>query len=287
MERNVGIGGGGVLATESFGREGDPALLLVMGATASGLGWPDAFCVALARHGVRVIRFDHRDTGRSVTAPPGAATYDVEDMASDLVAILDGYGLARAHLAGMSLGGYLSQMVAVDHPARIASLCLIASEPLGWDGAALPGISEAFLAHFAALGSLDWSDSAAVTAFLVESDRLCAGPGAAFDAAAARVRVGQVLARTGSPASMFNHATLQGTRDWTGRFREIACPVLVFHGEIDPILPPANGRALAEGIPGATLEILPGIGHEIPAALVPALAARIAAHVLGAEGASV
>lgn len=119
------------IVTEALGRPGDPPILLVMGATASMLGWPDAFCAALAAERLRVIRFDHRDTGRSTTVPPGAATYAVEDMAGDLVAILDAYGLPQAHLVGMSLGGYLSQMLAVTHPDRVASLTLIASEPLG------------------------------------------------------------------------------------------------------------------------------------------------------------
>lgn len=268
-----------VLATERFGRAGDPALVMVMGATASMLGWPDAFCTALAGHGLHVIRFDHRDTGQSTTVAPGAADYAVEDLAGDIVAILDGYGLQRAHLAGMSLGGYLAQMAALDHPERVASLSLIASEPLGWDGAPLPHISDAFMDHFGALGTLDWSDAGAVTEFLVESDRLCAGPGTAFDAQAARARVTQVLARTGSPASMFNHATLDSTRDWTGRFREITCPVLVIHGTHDPILPPENGRALAAGIAGAALEVRPGVGHEIPPEQIPFLATRIAHHV--------
>jgi pimeloyl-ACP methyl ester carboxylesterase len=123
------------LAAQSLGRAGDPAMVLVLGATASMLGWPDEFCAGLAERGLRVIRFDHRDTGRSTTAPLGEVDYTVEDLASDVTAILDAYGLDRAHLAGMSLGGYIAQMAAVEHPERVASLTLIASEPLGWDGA--------------------------------------------------------------------------------------------------------------------------------------------------------
>lgn len=99
----------------------------------SMLGWPDGFCEAL-----RVIRFDHRDTGGSTTIPPGEAGYTVEDMASDIVAVIEAYGLEAANLVGMSLGGLLSQIVAVDHPERVSSPTLIASEPLGWDGEPLP-----------------------------------------------------------------------------------------------------------------------------------------------------
>lgn len=267
------------LATQSFGRAGDPAILLVMGATASMLGWPDEFCAALADRGLFVIRFDHRDTGRSTTVPPGAADYAVEDLAGDVTAILDAYGLAGAHLAGMSLGGYVAQMLAVTHPERVASLTLIGSEPLGWDGAPLPHISQAFMDHFAAFGGLDWSDREAVADFLVEGERLCAGTAVPFDRDRERARVARVLSRTDSPASMFNHGALTTREDWTGRFREIACPVLVVHGAADPILPVENGRAIADGIPGASLVVLPGIGHELPLPSIPEIAERIAAHV--------
>lgn len=270
---------GVTLATEAFGRPGDPALVLVMGATASMLGWPDDFCAALAGQGLHVIRFDHRDSGQSTTVPPGAATYAVEDMAGDVLAVMDAHGLERAHLVGMSLGGYIAQMLALTAPGRVASLTLIGSEPLGWDGGPLPHISDAFLAHFAALRALDWTDRAAVAAFLVETDRLCAGSGRPFEADAARARAKRVLDRTDSPASMFNHATAAVRQDWTGRFRDIACPVLVIHGAEDPILPVANGQAIAEGISGAALLVLPGVGHELPPRLFAMLADRIAAHV--------
>jgi pimeloyl-ACP methyl ester carboxylesterase len=270
------------IATEAFGDPGDPPLILVMGATASMLGWPDAFCAALAAEGVHVIRFDHRDTGRSTTLPPGAPSYAVEDLAGDVVAILDAHGISRGHLLGMSLGGYLSQMVALTHPGRVASLTLIASEPLGWDGPALPHIAPEIMEHFGGLATLDWTDRAAVAAFLVETERLCTADDGRFDAAAARARAEAVLERTGSPASMFNHATLDVREDWGGRFRDIACPVLVIHGAEDPVLPVENGRALAAGIAGAHLVVLEETGHEIPPGRFGAIAGRVARHVKGA-----
>ena len=101
-----------------------------------------------------------------------------------------------------------------------------------------------------------------------------------FDAAAARDRVAEVLARTSSPASAFNHAGLALRDDWTGRFRDIAAPTLVVHGAEDPVLPLPNGAALAEGIPGAELVVLPGVGHELPAAETGRMADLIARHTL-------
>lgn len=271
------------LMTETFGDPHDPALLLVMGATASMLGWPDELCAALAERGLYVIRFDHRDTGQSTTVPPGEATYAVEDMADDAITILDVYGIDNAHLTGMSLGGYIAQMLAVSHPQRVASLTLIASEPLGWDGEALPHISQKFLDHFGALGSLDWSDRNAVTDFLVESQRLCTGSWGAFDQDHERARIDQVLSRTNSVASMFNHGALTTREEWTGRFREISCPTLVLHGAEDPILPVENGEALAAGIAGASLTVFPKVGHEIPLPSISGIANRIAGHAKEAE----
>jgi pimeloyl-ACP methyl ester carboxylesterase len=272
-----------LLATESFGTAGNPALVMVMGATASMMGWPEALCRALATKGLFVVRFDHRDTGQSTTVPPGEASYSVEDMAGDVLTVMDGYGIRRAHLAGMSLGGYIAQIVALQEPERVASLTLIASEPLGWDGDPLPHISEEFLGHFAALGSLDWSHRDAAADFLMESERLCAGSGAPFDGAAAKAVALRVLARTDSPASMFNHGSVTTREDWTGRFREISCPVLVIHGDEDPILPVENGQAIADGIPGAQIEVLTGVGHELPLRWLDWLADRIARHVSEAE----
>ncbi|MFD1913077.1 alpha/beta fold hydrolase [Halodurantibacterium flavum] len=266
------------LATESFGHPGDPAMLLIMGATESMLGWPDDFCTMLAGHGFHVIRYDHRDTGGSTTLPPGTARYTVEDLAADARAVLDGHGLARAHLVGMSLGGYLAQMLAVTDPARVLSLTLIASEPLGWDSPALPHMSDDILAHFGGLATLDWDDLAAVRSFLLRTRELCAGRAYPFDRAAEEDRIDRILARTSSLPSMFNHASLGGEKDWTGRFRDFRCPVLVIHGSDDPVLPSENGQALAGNIPGAMIEVLTGAGHELPAPLLPRIAGRIAHH---------
>jgi pimeloyl-ACP methyl ester carboxylesterase len=271
------------LVTETFGDRGNPALLLVMGATASMLGWPDEFCAALAEHGLYVIRFDHRDTGQSTTVAPGEATYSVEDLADDAIAILDDYGIAKAHLIGMSLGGYIAQMLTVARAERVASLTLIASEPLGWDGEALPHISQDFLDHFGLLGSLDWSDRKAVNDFLVETQRLCAGSWGEFDQGRESARIEQVLSRTNSIASMFNHGAVTSREDWTGRFREISCPTLVLHGEEDPILPVENGRAIAGGITGTSLTVLPKVGHEIPRPSISDIVDQIAGHVWAAQ----
>lgn len=271
------------LATEAFGSSDDPALILVMGATASMLTWPDDLCNALAQRGFYVIRFDHRDTGQSTSVPLGTATYAVEDMAEDVLAVADAYGIDRFHLMGMSLGGYIGQMLALDASDRIASLTLVSAEPLGWDGPALPHIADSFLEHFGTMADLDWNDRGAVADFLFEIERLSAGPSGLSDPAATRARIAQILDRAASPQSMFNHGSLTTRKDWTGRFRAIATPTLVIHGEFDPILPLENGRAIAASIPNAQLLVLDGIGHELPPAELPRIADSVARHILTAQ----
>jgi pimeloyl-ACP methyl ester carboxylesterase len=252
------------IATETFGSCSDPCLLLIMGATASMLSWPDTLCRRLADAGLYVVRFDHRDTGASTTVPPGEADYSVEDMAGDVISILNRLGVDRAHLMGMSLGGYIAQMLALTHAERLLSLTLVASEPLGWDGDRLPHIRPEILDHFSGLTVIDWSSQTAIASFLLELERLNSGTGAAFDEEAAHARILQGLSRTQSPASMFNHASLDVRKDWSGGYRRIRLPVLVIHGEEDPVLPVENGQALAEGIPSSLLVTFEGTGHELP-----------------------
>lgn len=267
------------LAVQTFGSPEDQPLVMIMGATASMLGWPDELCVALASRDLFVLRFDHRDTGASTSVPLGEAKYAVEDMASDVLAVMEDHDLSTAHLMGMSLGGYIAQTLALSAPERVRSLILIAAEPLGWDGTPLPHISDAFMAHFGKLEVLDWTDKAAVIDFLLEIERLSAGSAYPFDENRVRHRIGEVLARADQPASMFNHSTVETRENWTGLFRKIQQPVLVIHGEEDPVLPIENGRAIVNGVANGELLVLPGVGHELPIPLSAQIAEAVAAHV--------
>jgi pimeloyl-ACP methyl ester carboxylesterase len=143
------------LFTESFGAPSDPAVLLVMGAMASAVWWPEEFCGRLAGRGRYVIRYDHRDTGRSVSYEPGQIAYSVEDLADDAVGVLDAYGVERAHLVGLSLGGFLSQLVALKSPERVRTLTLIASERLGPHDPAMPPMDPKVPAYHARAGTIE------------------------------------------------------------------------------------------------------------------------------------
>lgn len=270
------------LAAQSFGSPCHPAVLLVMGATASMLGWPDELCHRLAAREYFVVRYDHRDTGLSTTFAPGSPRYSVEDLAADLIAVMDAFGRPHAHLVGMSLGGLIAQIAALSWPERVASLTLIGSEPLGWDGPPLPHIAPTFLEHFGALGSLDWSDTADVRKFLVRIEELCVGSAYPFDVVRAQARVDAVIERSPSLPSAFNHGAVGLQKDWTGCFRVISQPTLVIHGDEDPILPVQNGEALASGVPGALLRTLGGVGHELPPQVIPELTDWLAEHFASA-----
>ena len=130
MDELLVTAGDATIFSESAGDRNAPAILLIMGAMASGVWWPKSFCAQLAARGRFVIRYDHRDTGHSTSYSPGRTNYSVEALATDALAVLDAYGLPDAHLAGMSLGGYLSQLLALKAPSRVRTLTLIASERL-------------------------------------------------------------------------------------------------------------------------------------------------------------
>jgi pimeloyl-ACP methyl ester carboxylesterase len=251
------------LFTESAGDPGDPPILLIMGAMASGVWWPEELCERLAARGRFVVRYDHRDTGASTSGPPGTCAYSVEDLAADAVAVLDGYGLGRAHLCGMSLGGFLAQLVALEAPERVLTLTLIASERLAATDPDLPGMSPEVLAYHARAAALDWSDREAVLDYQVGAWRLLTGSAHAFDAAHVRALAEADLARTADPRTAFNHAQLAGGEAYYGRLAEIRAPALIIHGTEDPVLPYAHGLALARDLPRATLVTLEGTGHEL------------------------
>lgn len=269
------------LCTESCGSPRNPAVLLIMGATASMVWWPDRFCTALAERGRHVIRYDNRDTGRSTAYPPGEPGYSLDDMADDAVRVLDAYGLSRAHLAGMSLGGMIAQMVALSRPERAASLTLIASTVFGPDNPELPPCDPRIPEYHRLAGTLDWSDTAAAADYMTGGWRLLSGSGRAFDESAIRAMAEREAARARSPLSMFNHALLQGGEQWYGRIGRIAARTLVIHGTDDPVLPYPHGEALAREIPGARLLALEGAGHELHKDDWPKIVEAIMEHTNG------
>jgi pimeloyl-ACP methyl ester carboxylesterase len=251
------------ISSESFGREADPAVLLIMGQMASMLWWPDEFCERLAAEGRFVIRYDNRDTGRSTSFEPGRPGYTSDDLVADALAVLDGHGVERAHVVGMSMGGMLAQRLALAHRERFTAVTAISTTPIGPTDSSLPGPNAAYLEHAASAEDVDWSDTTALAAFIVADARALAGTEHPFDEEAARSFVQRDLERTVNPASLVNHALLEEDDDERFSASEIDVPLVVVHGTADPLFPHEHGVALAEAVPGAWLVSVEGGGHEL------------------------
>jgi pimeloyl-ACP methyl ester carboxylesterase len=250
------------LATQAFGDPNHPPILLIMGIMASMLWWPDAFCGRLAQRGRYVLRYDNRDTGLSTTYPPGHPTYTSDDMIDDAIRILDGYAIPSAHLVGMSMGGALAQLVALKHPARVASLTVISSSPVGADISSLPGPSAAYSTHAKQYETVDWTDRAQAVHMLVAESRVLAGTAHPFDEAGARRLIERDVDRARNFASVTNHFIIdEPGRQY--RLSDLQASLLVIHGTADPLFPIEHGLALARIVAGATMVRLEGGGHEL------------------------
>lgn len=257
------------LCVQTFGEPGHPALLLIAGAASSMDWWDEEFCRRLA-DGLRfVIRYDARDTGRSVSYPPGQPGYTGQDLAEDALGILGALDVEAAHLIGISGGGALALFLAVHHQGRVASLTLMSTTAGGPDlpPPTLPATDEP---------APDWSDPDAVVDHIVRGTRVLAGP-EFFDEPEARAIARRAVARTTNPeSSALNHTLVEGSGSIRPRLGRIEIPTLVVHGSADPLFPLAHGEALAREIPGAELLALPGVGHQMPPrsvwpTLIPAL----------------
>lgn len=242
------------LFAQSFGDPADPAVLLIHGASASMLWWEEELCELLAAGGRFVIRFDNRDTGRSTFSPPGKPDYAQSDLAADAVAVLDAFGVDRAHIVGRSMAGGTALVLAVDHPDRVLTVTFVTTTT-----GDLPMGSVDFPAE------PDWSDTDAVLDYGVAAMAAYAGKSAHFDPAETRALIERDVARGGPVEStMTNHYLIDFDAPRQGGFGDISVPALVVHGEVDPAFPLDHGEALRDTIPGARLLVLPATGHEVP-----------------------
>ncbi len=265
------------LATEAFGNPARGTILLAMGATASMVWWPSRLVDALANAEYRVIRFDHRDTGQSTTRPPGDVRYKLNDIVSDLFAIMDAYHVDSVHLVGMSLGGYVSQIAALENPKRVKSLTLIASEPVG-GGYEGEGVSPAILAHFAKMAELDWHDRSAVARFLLRIAELSAGSAFPFDEKAVSNRIAVEIGRAVNIQSAFNHSMIEPDIDPGLNASKLRLPVLLIHGSEDPVISVSACEAAQRAIAESRSLVLEGRGHEIADQDIPVIAEAIISH---------
>jgi pimeloyl-ACP methyl ester carboxylesterase len=270
------------LCTERFGDPSDPTILLIMGSGASMLWWEDGFCRMLADGGRSVIRYDHRDTGRSVTYEPGRPGYTVADLLDDAAGVLDAYDVAAAHVAGVSMGAALAQLMALDFSDRVLSLVLLsASRALPGDRE-LPGSTEE-LRRFMATVKVDWSDGASVIEYLVDYSRVLAGRRRPFAEAEVRDLAAREVERARNVAAAHNHDVIPDDGRTRRPLSSITAPTLVIHGEADPLFPLEHGEALAQEIPTARLLTLHTAGHGLLRADWEAVGTAIIDHTGAAE----
>jgi pimeloyl-ACP methyl ester carboxylesterase len=252
------------LCVEEFGDPEAPAILLIAGAAASMDLWEPEFCRRLADGGRHVIRYDHRDTGRSTSYPPGSPGYCGPDLVSDAAGLIDARAGGSAHVVGISMGGGIAQYLAVFHPERVSTLTLIATSPGPGPDSGLPPMADRLQALFAdPPPEPDWSDPDAVIAYLVEAERPYAGPDS-FDEERAREVARRMVERTANPRASQNHWQVGGGEDTRPHLTDVKAPTLVIHGTEDPFFPPGHAHALAQEIPGAELLLLDGVGHQVP-----------------------
>jgi pimeloyl-ACP methyl ester carboxylesterase len=271
------------LCTEAFGNPADSPILLIMGIGASMLWWEEGFCRMLADAGRFVIRYDHRDTGRSVSYEPGRPEYTGADLTADAAGVLDGFGISAAHLVGVSAGGGIAQEVALDSADRVLSLTLISTSPATRGDRDLPPPTPAF-SRFVAAAEADWSNPSSVIDYLVAYWRILTGGERPFNEGRLRELVRRDVERARDFAAVQNHDLMSHGEGSPRPLSSITAPTLVIHGTADPMFPLEHGRALAEEIPGARLLTLEGAGHGVDRVDWDAIVAAILEHTERASG---
>lgn len=261
------------LCYETFGDPADPAVLLIMGLGEQMIAWPDGFCAALAARGFHVVRFDNRDIGLStwldhlgdVNVPAlfagdlSSVRYGLSDMAADTAGLIEALGVRRAHLVGVSMGGMIAQLVAVERPDLVASLASIMSTTGDHS------VGQATLDDVSVLMPRPDADREAAIAADVSLYRLIGSPGLEISeddrvsSAAAKVH------RAYHPAGTARQfAAIVTAADRTPSLRTLKVPTVVIHGEADRLVDVSGGQATAAAVPGAELVLIPGMGHDLP-----------------------
>lgn len=270
------------LSTESVGNEGNPAILLIAGATVSMLYWDAAFCQQLADKGFFVIRYDNRDVGKSTTYEPGTTPYDIVDLTNDAISILDGYHIDQAHWVGMSLGGLISQIASIRFPSRVKTLTLLSTGPWADSDPTIPEMDTRILDFHGKSGTVDWTNEDSVVEYLLEGAALMGGR-KPFDRKRGEKLIRAEFNRANHYLSMFNHAALAGGEEYYNRLPEIRQPTLIIHGTDDLIWHFKHAHVLLDQIKNATLIQLDGTGHELHVEDWDTLVDGITKHVRDAE----
>jgi pimeloyl-ACP methyl ester carboxylesterase len=253
---------------ETFGNPQAPALLLIGGLGTQMITWDEEFCELLASRGFHVIRFDNRDAGLS-TWPD--EPYELDDMAADAVGLLDALGLPAAHVVGASMGGFIAQLVALNHPEHVLTLTSIMSGPNGEDQ--VPPTPEANAVLLARAPETRGER----VALGLHAKKTLLGPADPFDQSYERAKIERAIDRAYHPAGFMRQLqAIAGASSRLPRLGSVRAPTLVIHGDADILVPVQNGRLVAGAIPDARLLEIEGMGHDIPKRVWPEVADAIA-----------
>ncbi len=275
------------LAYETFGNPEDPAMLLVMGLGTQMIAWPDPFCQDLAAAGRYVVRFDNRDVGlsthlselpaprpRQVLLRRERAPYSLDDLTTDVLALMDGLGFADVDLVGVSMGGFIAQTLAIRAPERVRTLSLLMTST----GSKRVGHPSPRIARDLLRGRPQRERDAAIAAAL-QVFALIGSPGYALDVEYLSEQAGRSYDRGYDPKGYLRQlAAVLSQPDRTSALRTLAVPTLVVHGLHDPLVSVTGGLALAKVIPGARFVGFSGMGHDLPRPLWGPLAEEITRH---------
>ncbi len=276
------------LEYEVYGPDNDPALVLIRGLGSQMVQWPSELIQGFIGCGFRVVTFDNRDAGLSARCPMDgvsgdaddivarlragqmpAHAYSLHDMARDVVGLLDGLEIARAHILGISMGGAITQILAANHTDRLITATIVMSA-----ARFAPDRIEAILVRPL--------DRDAFIEAALEADRVWGSPGYPLDQTYLRKQAALVFDR-GADAHAINRQALAiiASGDRADDLRAIDLPCLVIHGAEDALIPPDAGREIASLIPGAELAVVPGMGHTITPSLAPLIVQRVTTFLQG------
>jgi len=269
----------------THGDPADPALLLVMGLGTQLTGWPDAFVDLLVAQGYFVIRYDNRDCGLSTKfeglpdlasllgGDPSSAVYTIEDMADDGVALLDFLGIDRAHVAGASMGGMITQAMVIHHADRFITACSVMSTTGDRNVGQPTGEAMAALLRPPATNRDE-----AIAGSIMGSG-VIGSPGYPTDPDVVAKRAGEAYDRCYTPEGTARQlGAILGSPDRTEGLHHVQIPFLVIHGEADPLVQISGGEATAAAVPNSVFLTIPGMGHDLPEALYGQIADAIVAN---------
>jgi pimeloyl-ACP methyl ester carboxylesterase len=263
---------------EAFGDPAHPTALLIMGLGVQMLGWDAEFCELLAGRGFHVVRFDNRDVGRSTKIEGGprpdlmaaamgdasSASYTLDEMADDCAGLLEHIDVEGAHMVGASQGGMIAQALAIRRPGRVLSLASIMSTTGD------PAVGQPHPEALPALMARPPADLQEYVEFVVGAFRIIGSPGFEADEEKLRERARASFERGYYPDGTARQLlAILASGDRTEALRRLDVPTVVIHGTDDILIDVSGGKATAAAIPGARLEVIPGMGHDLPRQLWP------------------